>query len=151
MRLRLIPVLTLLLVASCSPAESSADGRVASQNDDELERAIAADATLRDAVKAIDSGHPWKATVTLAPKLAQKKPATQLLAARAAAAWGGWAEVEKLLANQAWVDSSFSGEGRALLARAALDRDSNDLAIRHAEAAVALAPSTAARGARQVY
>ncbi len=151
MRLRLIPVLTLLLVTSCSPGASSADGEVAAQNDDELERAIAADPALRDAVKNIDAGHPWKATVALAPKLASKKPATQLVAARAASKWGGWTEVEKLLANQDWLDTSFAGEGRALLARAALDRDSNSLAIRHAEAAVARAPSSSERGARQVY
>src|SRR3954469_11185372 len=151
MRLRLIPVLTLLLVASCSPAKSSADGEVAHQNDDELERAIAADATLRDAVKAIDAGHPWKATVALAPKLSQKKPAIQLIAARAASKWGGWTEVEKLLANEPWIDSAFNGEAEALLARAALDRDSNDVAIRRAEAAVVRSPSSAERGAREVF
>src|SRR4051812_13031737 len=151
MRLRLIPVLTLLLVASCSPSKSSADGEVAHQNDDELERAIAADATLRDAVKAIDAGHPWKATVALAPKLSQNKPATLLVAARAASKWGGWTEVEKLLANESWIDSAFNGEAEALLARAALDRDSNDVAIRRAEAAVVRAPSPTERGARQVF
>ena len=152
MRFRLIPALTLLVVAACSPGKSSADGDVViQQNDDELERAIAADPALRDAVKAIDAGHPWKATVALAPKLSQKKPATQLIAARAAAKWGGWTEVEKLLANEPWTDSLFNGEGEALLARAALDRDSNDVAIRHAETAVARAGSTAARGARLVY
>ena len=151
MRLRLIPVLALLVVASCSPGKSSADGEIARQTDDELERAIAADTTLRDAVRNIDAGHPWKATVALAPRLPQKKPATQLIAARAAAAWGGWTEVEKLLASEPWIDSSFSGEARSLLARAALDRDSNEVAIRHAEAAVSLAPSAAERGVRQVY
>jgi hypothetical protein len=151
MRLCLIPILTLFAVASCSPAASSADGEVATQSDDELERAIANDPVLRDAVKNIDAGHPWKATMALTPKLAEKKPATELIAARAASRWGGWTEVEKLLATEPWIDSSFAGEARALLARAALDRDSNSLAIRHAEAAVALAPSTAERGARQVY
>ena len=151
MRFRLIPILALSIVGSCRPAETSADGDVVQQNDDELERAIAADPALRDAVKAIDAGHPWKATVALAPKLAQQKPATQLIAARAAAEWGGWTEVERILAYQTWLDSSFAGEGHELLARAALDRDSNAVAIRHAEAAVARAASVAERGARQVY
>jgi soluble lytic murein transglycosylase len=151
MRFHLIPLLALLVVGSCSPGESSADGEIAQQNDDELERAIAADTTLREAVKAIDAGHPWKATVALAPRLPDKKPATQLIAARAAAKWGGWTEVEKILGDASWIDSSFAGEGHALLARAALDRDSTDLAIRHAETAVRLAPSVAERGARQVY
>lgn len=151
MRIQLIPVLALLVVASCSPNESSADGEVVQQNDDELERAIAADPSLRDAVKAIDAGHPWKATVALAPKLSQKKPATLLVAARAAAAWGGWSEVEKLLASESWVDSAFAAEGEVLLARAALDRDSNSVAITRAEIAVRRAPSSADRGMRQVY
>jgi soluble lytic murein transglycosylase len=149
MKLCLVPLLALLTVASCSSRESTADGQVAQAND-ELERAIAADPALRDAVTAIDAGHPWKATVALAPKLSQKKPATLLIAARAAAAWGGWTEVEKLLAGQAWIDSSFNGEAHALLARAALDRGANDEAIRHAEAAVARA-SAPEKGARQVY
>ena len=70
---RLIPLLALLAVASCSPRESSADGEVAQQADDELERAIAADPLLRDAVKSIDAGHPWKATGAHAPKLGEKK------------------------------------------------------------------------------
>ena len=150
MRFQLIPVLALYAICSCSPGESSANGEVSRPGDDELERAIAADPALRDAVKAIDAGHPWKATVALAPKLSQNKPATRLVAARAAAAWGGWTEVEKLLADQAWADSLFSGEAQALLARAALDRDSNAVAIRYAETAVARAPTTADRGMRQV-
>ncbi|MEO5567931.1 MAG: hypothetical protein ABIR92_05535, partial [Gemmatimonadaceae bacterium] len=121
------------------------------QSDDDLERAMAADATLRDAVKAIEAGHPWKATVALAPRLAQKKPATILIAARAASEWGGWTEVEKLLTNETWIDSSFTGEGRELLARAALERDANDVALRNAEAALRRAGNATSRGARQVY
>ncbi|HET9425761.1 MAG TPA: transglycosylase SLT domain-containing protein [Gemmatimonadaceae bacterium] len=152
MTLRRIPLLALLaLLAACSSVESSAGGEVAQQSDDELERAIAADPILRDAVKAIESGHPWKATVALAPRLAQKKPATILVAARAASEWGGWTEVEKLLASQSWLDSSFAGEGRELLARAALDRNANDDALRHAEAALRRASGSADRGERQVY
>src|SRR5262245_20791395 len=145
---RLIPACALLLAAACSAHESSVAGDVVGQGNDELERAIAADASLRDAVKAIDAGHPWKATVALAPRLAQKKPATTLVAARAASEWGGWTEVEKLLANETWLDNSFGGEGRELLARAALDRNATEQAIQHAEAAVRQA--TTERGPRQV-
>ena len=79
MRLRLIPLLALLAVPACSPGKTSADGEVAQQHDDDLERAIAGDAALRDAVKAIEAGHPWKATVALAPK----HPYTQALFAAA--------------------------------------------------------------------
>lgn len=150
MNRRLIPLVALLIVGACSNRESSAAGEV-SQNDDELERAIAADPVLRDAVKVIDAGHPWKATVALAPKLSQKKAAVTLVAARAAAAWGGWAEVERLLAKESWLDSAFNGEGRELLARAALDRDSTDAAIQNAELALKRAANSSDRGARQVY
>jgi hypothetical protein len=110
-------------LAACTSRESSAGGEVSQQANDELERAIAADPVLRDAVKAIDAGHPWKATVALAPRLGQKKPATTLIAARAAAAWDGWTEVEKLFAGEPWIDTAFSGAARELLARAALDRN----------------------------
>lgn len=152
MSLRLISAFALLLAAAaCSSAETSAAGEVSQQGNDELERAIAADPALRDAVKAIDSGHPWKATLALSPQVGQKKPATLLIAARAAARWGGWTEVEKLLASATWIDSSFGGEARLLLARAALDRNANDEAIRHAEAALRRASASADRGARQVY
>jgi soluble lytic murein transglycosylase len=139
----------MVLAAACSPGESSADGDVV-QQDDELERAIAADASLREAVKDIEAGHPWKATLVLAPRLKDKKPATVLIAARAAAAWGGWTEVERLLGDAPWIDSSFSGEGNALLARAALDRDAKEDAVRFAQAAVRRVPSGAERGTRQV-
>jgi hypothetical protein len=149
MRFRLIPLFVLFVAGGCSAGESSANGDVV-QRDDELERAIAADATLREAVKDIESGHPWKATLALTPKLKDGKPATVLVAARAAAAWGGWTEVERLLGDAPWVDSAFSGEGEALLARAALDRDARDDAVRLAAAAVRRAPGPAERGARQV-
>lgn len=149
---RLFAALVFCLAsAACSSPESSAAGEVSQQSDDDLERAMAADVALRDAVMAIEAGHPWQATVALAPKLAQKKPATILIAARAASEWGGWTEVEKLLTNEVWIDSSFTGEGRELLARAALERDANDVALRNAEAALRRAVNAASRGARQVY
>lgn len=150
--IRLFAALVFCLPGTaCSSPESSAGGEVSQQTNDELERAIAADSSLRDAVKAIEAGHPWKATVALAPKLAQRKPATLLIAARAASEWGGWTEVEKLLSSETWIDSSFAGEGRELLARAALERDANDLALSHAESALRRAANTASRGVRQVY
>lgn len=142
---------SLCIATACSNHESSAAGEVSQQADDELERAVAADPVLREAVKQIDDGHPWKATLTLAPRLRDRKPATILVAARAAAAWQGWAEVEKLLNGQSWVDSSFGGEPRELLARAALDRDARDSAVFHAERSLRRASTPAERGARQAY
>ena len=141
--------------AACSsPQESSAAGEISQQSDDELDRAIAADPVLRDAVKAIDAGHPWKATVAVAPKLALTKSRTRavvLVAARAASVWGGWTEVDKLLGAESWLDSSFNGEPRELLARAALERDAGPDAILHAEAALRRATGGVTRGMRQLY
>lgn len=148
---RLIPLVVVLVLGGCSSSESSAAGEVSAPGNDELERAIAADPALRDAVRAIVAGHPWKATMALAPKLSQKKPAITLIAARAAAAWGGWAEVEKLLVTSPWIDSAYGGEARELLARAALDRDSTTAAIDNAERALKRAGNSTERGARQVY
>src|SRR4030095_6472903 len=87
--------------------ESHADG--------ELAAATAQDQVLRDAQAALDAGHPWRATQLLAPILrdgSKRSPAAQLLAARAAADWGGWSEVDKLIAGESWIDAQFGGEGR---------------------------------------
>jgi soluble lytic murein transglycosylase len=153
MHTRCLLLFALLSVsfAGCTSRESSAAGEIAGQGNDELERAIASDSVLRIAVDAIEAGHPWKATVALAPRLKQKKPATTLVAARAAAAWNGWDEVEKLLADATWLDSAFAGEGRELLARAALNRDAKEEALENAQAALRQASDRTERGARQVY
>lgn len=58
---------------------------------------IARSTTLTRAQAEIDSGHPWRATRLVAPVLRdsrQRTPAALLVAARAAAGWGGWQEVE---------------------------------------------------------
>lgn len=147
-------LLSASVIACVGTGESSAAGEVSQQGDDQLARAIAADPVLTEAVKAIESGHPWKATVAVSPRLAEAETRTHaavIVAARAAAEWGGWTEVDKLLASEEWLDSVFSGEGRELLARAALERDSAASAIRNAEAALRRTNSPAARATRQVY
>jgi hypothetical protein len=58
-----------------------------------------------------------------------------IVAARAAAGWDGWSEVDKLLAKEPWIDGQFGGEARELLTRSALARDADTLALRHASAA----------------
>src|SRR3954471_1920043 len=139
---RLTPVvLCAFLVVACSKGRASSSGGEVVQADGELDRAIAGNAVLREAVKAIDAGHPWKATLTVAPIIAKnpRDRAAVLVAARAAAGWEGWTEVERLLAKQSWIDSAFDGEGRELLARAALAANSADSAIDDASLAVKLA------------
>lgn len=151
-RLALRALACAIALGCSATGASTADAEVA-QNDAELERALAANATLRDAVGSIDAGHPWKATVAVAPLLAKtpRNRAAVLVAARAAAAWDGWTEVEKLLANETWLDSSFGGEGRELLARANLAANESPAAVANAAAALHRAPDAATRAMRQVY
>ena len=49
-----------------------------------------------------------------------RTPEVELVAATASAGWHGWRETDQLLRNATWLDSAFDGEGRELLARAAL-------------------------------
>jgi soluble lytic murein transglycosylase len=71
------------------------------------------------------SGRPWRATLLLAGALRTPEsasPDSRLAGARAAAGWNGWTEVERLLRGAPWLDSALAGDGRELLARAALER-----------------------------
>jgi soluble lytic murein transglycosylase len=89
-------------------------------------------------------GRPWQATRILAPWLSDSSrriPAAVYLAARAASEWKGWSEVLQLLAGEQWVDSLYGGSGRVLLARAALERRQDSLALEHAAHAVQRHPS----------
>ena len=110
------------------------------------------EATLEAAERSIASGRPWQATRALAPLLRSETPRDSfvvLLAARAAIAWEGWSAAERLLARATWLDAAFEGEGRALLARARLER-SNPAALRDAEVAVRAAGEGAPLGSRLV-
>lgn len=95
----------------------SAGGVLQAQDDDAR--------TIRSASEALRAGRPWYASRLLEPvvRRTSPSPAVVLLAARAAAAWQGWAEVERLLAREPWLDSLDGGAGRVLLARAALELD----------------------------
>ncbi len=130
---------------------AQASGDVAMAPDSSLSRAMAQDSVLRAADAAIRAGHPWRATLRLTPALRDPKrrtPAVVLLAARAAAGWDGWTEVERLLSGQSWVDSRFNGEPRELLARAALEHGDDTAAAANARAALARASDQRARAMR---
>jgi soluble lytic murein transglycosylase len=121
--------------------------------DADLARAVAASGDLGIAQAAIDSGHPWRATQSMAQLLrdpSKRSPAALVVAARAAAGWDGWAEVDKLLGKQAWVDTLFGGEARELLTRSALERGADTIALAHASAAVRDANAADARATRLV-
>lgn len=154
--IRAISVLALIActLTGCSRShEANAAGDVVSTNH-ELADAIAESSDLRDAELAIDQGHPWRATQLLARVLHDpqtRTPAALVLAARASAGWGGWAQVDSLLGRETWVDSRFGGEGRELLTRSALERGADTAALSQAGAALRDASEPATRAARLVY
>src|SRR5438270_2307684 len=105
-------------------AESS-PGDIALASDAALRKAVTADTTLAAAERALQSGHAWQATRLLAPVLrdaSRRTPAAVLLAARAAAGWDGWSEVDRLLRGQRWLGTEANGTGYELLAGSALGR-----------------------------
>jgi len=144
----------VLSVAGCgSSHESTASGDVGPGTSESLARAIAQRDDLKEAQSLIDQGHSWRATQLLAPVLRNPQQRTApalLVAARAAAGWGGWAEVDKLLAAESWLDTQFDGEARELLARSALERGADTVALTHATAAVRDAREASARSMRLV-
>lgn len=99
----------------------------------------------------VRAGHPWRATVLLSGRLAAPENASPdqvLMGARAAAGWGGWNEVERLLRPATWLDQRYAGEGRELLARSALERNAD--ALPDARLAVQRASSEQSRAVRLV-
>lgn len=119
-------LLTLGLSQSVIAQPASSNGHVADSLTTAAEAALAA-------------GRPWRASRTVAPLLESpttRTPGTILLAARAAAGWKGWESVTRLLIGESWLDTNFEGEGRALLARAMVERGDPN-AVDHARLAVA--------------
>ena len=96
------------------------------------------DSLLETARTALGSGRPWQASLLITPVVQDptlRTPPAVLLAATAASRWGGWPEVGRLLEGEAWLDSLFEGRGRVLLARSALERGADSMALAHALAA----------------
>jgi soluble lytic murein transglycosylase len=148
---RLVALLAAFTMA-CD-ATGQANGDVVAQTPSALARAIGQTGDLAKAEAAINAGRPWRATQIVAPVLRdpkRKTPAALLVAARAAAGWGGWAEVDKLLGAAPWVDTAFDAEGRELLVRAALERDLDTIAMRHASALMKDSATGETRAVRSV-
>ena len=99
MGLRLSPLLLAAFIFSCDGAREGSDGDVTlAEGGRDFASAVASDTTLAAAERALNEGHAWRATRLLAPVLqdsARRTPAAVLLAARAAAGWEGWSEVER--------------------------------------------------------
>ncbi|HEY6829887.1 MAG TPA: transglycosylase SLT domain-containing protein, partial [Gemmatimonadaceae bacterium] len=148
-----IMVASLAVVTMACDATGKADGDLAAETPRGLARAIGQTGDLAKAEAAIEAGHPWRATQIVAPIVRdpqRRTPAALLVAARAAAGWGGWAEVDKLLGAAPWVDTAFDAEGRDLLTRAALERDLDTIAMRHASALVKDGGSAQTKAVRAV-
>jgi soluble lytic murein transglycosylase len=110
------------------------------------------DSIVHAAERALHEGRPWRATLTVAPLLESsitRTPGILLLAARAAAGWEGWATVARLLKDEPWLDLLDEAEGRALLARALLERG-DPAAAEQARLSILLAVNADRRGARLV-
>ena len=111
------------------------------------------DLDLRAAQVDLSEGPAWLATRKVAPVLrtpSRRTPEAVLIAARAASAWGGWSEVQRLLASEPWLKERFGGEGLELLARSALERGDAADARANAEAALRVPGEPAARALRLV-
>jgi len=111
------------------------------------------DADVRAAQADLAEGRAWAATRRAMPVLRtaeRRTPEAVIVAARAAAAWGGWTLVEAMLSFEPWLDTRFSGEGRELLARAALERGDAAKAREHAQAALLMQTSDATRAFREL-
>jgi soluble lytic murein transglycosylase len=125
---------------------------VFSQNEDSIAVATVDSATTA-AAAALRQGRPWRATQLIAPVLAdsaRRTPDAVMVAATAAADWGGWRQVDSLLAGVPWLDSLYEGRGRVLLARAALEQRADSSALRHAAASLPTARDAYSRGTRLV-
>ena len=144
----------IALVAACGDMGTAGAARQDAGEVDLSARAPArmtADPLAQRADSLVRAGRPWRATVLLAQALkapASAAPDVRLAGARAAAAWDGWVEVERILRGAGWLDTSYSGEGRELLTRGDLER--GDDALPDARLAVADAGDDASRVVRRV-
>ncbi|MEO6068846.1 MAG: transglycosylase SLT domain-containing protein, partial [Gemmatimonadales bacterium] len=113
----------------------------------------AKDTIMVRAEEALARGNPWRAYRLMLPRTrvaATRTPESVWLAARAAAGWGGWAEVKRLLVREQWIDERYDGGPRELLARASLALGDDSLAVGHAERAIRRASTDSMRGVRRV-
>jgi soluble lytic murein transglycosylase len=142
----MLVLVVVTFVACNSPAASDV-------SEGSLDVQVAGDSLLASAAAALEAGEPWRATRMLDSALrdtATRTPQRVLLAARAAAEWEGWSRVEELLHDETWLDSEFEGQGRELLARAAIARRADTVAIDQARLALEAATTEHDRGRRRV-
>jgi soluble lytic murein transglycosylase len=151
--------LLLLLAPACAcnvpqaGQQAAANGEEIYGGDVSIVGLDSPDPDVRAAAGALREGQAWRATRLVVPALrnaGRRTPEAVLVAARAAAGWQGWNEVQQLLQGASWLDVEFAGEGRELLARAALAKDDVVAATAHASAAVRAAREVQTRAVRLV-
>jgi soluble lytic murein transglycosylase len=106
---------------------------------------------MEEARASLAGNRPWAAWSLLRDHVEdpEEAPASAaLLAARAAAAWGGWGEVRALLRGQEWLGSTEGGEGWYLLGRAEEEGENWERAAAAYHRYLAL-PGAAERGTAQ--
>lgn len=151
-RFPLILAVALLACDSTGGKRTGGDVALMGMDRDPAAAEIARSERLKRAQAEIDQGHPWRATQIVSPSLRdgrQRTHAALLVAARAAAGWDGWAEVERLLGREPWLNAEFDGEGSELLVRSALERDDDAVALARASTSLRSATSPVVRGVRQ--
>ncbi len=117
------------LVAQSAPAESTS---AAAAPDSSAAAPGALDSLLGAATEAIARGLPYRASRMLDSLVAdstRRTPEATLLAARAASRWGGWPQVNRLIAGSSWSDPRFRGPALLLAARAALEVGADSTAV----------------------
>jgi soluble lytic murein transglycosylase len=122
-----LPQLGLLLALASAPVQLLSAGPTVP-----LSPPGSVDSLIADAGAELAHGRSWKASRMLALVVEDstlRTPAAVLLAAQAASQWGGWPEVTHLLAGEPWLDTLFRGQGRMLLARAALEQGLDSAAL----------------------
>lgn len=155
-------LLAFLFAFNAACAESPRSDQSTAESSGELDQRPASaldvaqgagDEDVRAAAAALRDGLPWEATRRLHPQVrgdraATASPEVAILAAEAAAAWGGRDEAARVLAAAPWRGSPFAGEGHELLARLALERNDAQAAAAQADSALRHAADGVTRGVR---
>ena len=97
------------------------------------------DSTLAEATDALAHGLPWRASQMLRPILrdsVRRTPDALLLAAAAASRWGGWSEVQRLLAGASWTEERGGAAAELLAARAGVELGADSAAAAQARLAI---------------
>src|SRR5260221_1369902 len=145
---------SIAAAALCACVGTGNDGRTASGNvhlAGATRPAVLADSIVQRADSLVRAGSRWRLTLALRPFLSRPNPASpeaRLVGARAAAAWDGWSEVQRLLLGAPWLDRQLGGEGRELVARSW--RESGERAVSDARLAMESAPDEATKQSREV-